>query len=63
MKTFDSVMIVATGGNNRRWTKRYKKMLYTYDVLKAAKANKKLLEGYKLCMDTFKEEPKCNQQY
>ena len=58
MKAKDSVMLAATGGNNRKWTKRYRKMIYTYDVLKAAKANKKLLEGYKLCMDTFKEEVK-----
>ena len=58
MKTKDSIMLVSTGGNNRKWTKRYRKMIYTYDVLKAAKANKKLLEGYKLCMDTFKEEVK-----
>jgi len=46
----------ASGGSNRNWTKRYKKMLATFKILKKVKADKKIIKGYKMCMDTFTGE-------
>jgi hypothetical protein len=45
------------GGNNRKWAKRFEDMINGYRTLKEQKpkVSKYYLEGYKRCMDIFRE--------
>lgn len=45
-------------GSSNGWTKRYKKMLEQYELLKTVETDPKIIRGFELCMNNFKVEKK-----
>ena len=50
------VFLKSSGGNNRRWAKRYERMIQYHTFLKENCSNetdKARLQGYEMCMKSF----------
>jgi len=49
----------STGGNNRKWTKRYMYMKNKLDILKEMSNGSdemiNIIKGYQMCVDTFED--------
>ena len=52
----DEYFMKATGGNNRKWAKRYEKMITKHQLLKDIGAPAELIKGYEICMETFTQK-------
>jgi hypothetical protein len=50
-------MGIATGGNNRQWTNRYRKMKNQFSILeRMPNTEPSFLAGFKMCMDIFDDK-------